>query len=145
DRPAHINDDRGVALKVLELAVQTDAAPEDDDYLLANRLDLRQAVRREENGPIAPQLADQRQRLILLLGVQTGGRLVEDQDGGVVDQGISQAHALAIALGQRAAQPAAHLADTAAVQALLQSGVPLLAIDTLELGAIVEVFLDAHL
>ena len=38
--------------------MQTDAAAEDDDDLLANRLDFRQAVRREENGPISPQLAD---------------------------------------------------------------------------------------
>src|SRR5207248_5803478 len=48
-------------------------------------------------------------------------------------------------LGQRAAQATPHLADTTAVQGLLQPGGTLLAIDALELGAVVEIFLDAHL
>src|SRR5205085_10819968 len=88
DRPAHVDDERGVPFEVLELAVQANAAAEDDDDLLTILLDLRQTMRRKEDGAIAPQLADQRERLVLLLGVETGGRLVEDQDGGIVDQRI---------------------------------------------------------
>ena len=50
-----------------------------------------------------------------LLGVEAGGGLVEDQDIGVVDDGLRQADALAVAFGKLADQLVADVAEGAAV------------------------------
>src|SRR5262249_22621837 len=62
----------------------------------------------------------------------------------VVDHGVGQADALAVPLGQRADEAAAHLADATAVQAGVDTALALLALDALEGGAVGEVLLDAH-
>ena len=60
------------------------------------------------------RLADQLPRLDDLLRVEAGGRLVEDQDVGIVDQRLRQADALPIALRELAAVPLGHVVDARA-------------------------------
>jgi hypothetical protein len=57
----------------------------------------------------AGELANQLPRLDDLPGVQSGRRLVEDQDLGVVDDGLRQAHALPVALRELGAVPVGHV------------------------------------
>ena len=61
-----------------------------------------------------------------------------------MDHGIGEADALAIAARERADQAAAHLAQPAAVEAKVHAHLPVFARDALELGAVFEVFIDAH-
>ena len=53
---------------------------------------------------IAGQVLDQLTGLDDLLGVEAGGRLVEDEDVGIVDQRLRQADALLVALREPRAQ-----------------------------------------
>src|SRR5262249_23957673 len=55
-----------------------------------------------------------------------------------------QAEALAIALGQRADEPATDLADAAALETVVDALLPLLAVHALQLGPVGQVLLDAH-
>ena len=80
-----------------------DAALVDDDDALAGLRDLRQDVRAEDDRVVAGEAADQIARLDDLLRVEAGGRLVEDQHLGVVDDRLRQADALPVALRQLAA------------------------------------------
>jgi len=74
----------------------------DDDDLLAGLLAFGQAVRAQDDGVVAGEALDELARFIDLLGVEAGGRLVENQDVGIVDDGLRQADALALALGELA-------------------------------------------
>ena len=80
-----------------------DAALVDDDDALAGLRDLRQDVRAEDDGVIAGEAADEVARLDDLLGVEAGGRLVEDQHFRVVDERLREADALPVALRELAA------------------------------------------
>ena len=51
---------------------------------------------------IAGELLDELPRFDDLLGVEAGGRLVEDEDVGVVDQRLREADALLVALREPA-------------------------------------------
>ena len=57
-----------------------------------------------------------------LPGVEPDGRLVEDQDLGVVHDGLGQAHPLAVALGEGADEPILHVGDEAALHHLGHPG-----------------------
>jgi len=65
---------------------------------LADRLDFREDVRREQD--VCPPASSRivLKRLADLQRVEAGGRLVEDQDGRVVDHGVGQPDALPVAL-----------------------------------------------
>ena len=56
----------------------------------------------QNDGVLAGQRLQQLADLDDLLGVEAGGRLVQNQDVGVVDDGLGQAHALPVALGELA-------------------------------------------
>ena len=93
---------------------------------------------------VLSQLLDEGERLADLQRVEADGRFVQDEDGRVVDHGVGQADALAVALRQRADKPAAHLLDATALEAEIEPLLPLLALYPLELGPKEHVFLDAH-
>ena len=86
--------------------------------------DLGKDVRAEDDRVIAGQAPDEIARLDDLLRIEAGGRLVEDQDFGVVNERLRQADALPVALRQLAAVPIGHVGD---VRALHDGGDPLLA------------------
>ena len=87
----------------------------DDDHLLAGLLDFRQDVGAQNDGVIAGKALDQIARLVDLLGVETRGRLVENQYVGIVNDGLRQADALAITLGKLAEQLVLYVVDVATV------------------------------
>ena len=74
------------------------AALVDDDDALAGLRDFREDVRAQDDGVVPGQLLDQVPGLDDLLRIEARGRLVEDQNVGVVDDGLCQADALAVAL-----------------------------------------------
>ena len=80
-----------------------------------------------------------------LLGVETAGGLVEDQDVGVVDDGLGDADALAVAFGQLADQLGADVAEGAAPDDLVGAALDVGAGDALELADEGEVLDDLHL
>ena len=96
--------------EVVELVVDGDPAAGDDDHPAADRLDLGHDVRREQDRVPVAQLADQVADLADLDRVEPGGRLVEDQDVGVVDQRLGQADPLAEPSREVAEDPALDLA-----------------------------------
>ena len=57
-------------------------------------------MRGEHDGPFARQGPDQLARLVDLLRIESGGRLVEDQELGFVDERLREAHPLAIAAAE---------------------------------------------
>ena len=126
-------------------SVATSLPAVDDHHLLAGLLDFGQDVRAENDGVVAGQAADQRTRLVDLLGVQAGRRLVQNQHVGIVDDGLRQSDALPVALGELAGGSLAHVLDVAALEhifdALAQgrAGKPLQPADES------EVFDDSHL
>ncbi len=94
-RAAGLDHDRDLAPQVIQPLVHRDPAPGDDDHPIADRLDLRQDVGRQQDRVAGAQLADQRPDLQDLDRVQARRRLVEDQDRRVVQQRLGQADPLA--------------------------------------------------
>jgi hypothetical protein len=86
-----------------------DAAAVDDDDALAGLRHLREDVRAQHDRVVAGQASNQIARFHDLFRVEPGGRLVEDQDFRVVDDGLREADALPVALRQLAAMPVLHV------------------------------------
>src|SRR5262249_56665680 len=91
-------------------------ALEYDDDRVARHLNLREHVRGQEDRVLVAKFLDQLAGLAYLRRIETDGRLVEDQDRGVGNQGVGQADPLAVALGQRPDQLPADVAKPAAVE-----------------------------
>src|ERR1051325_8285441 len=68
--------------------VGKDAAAGDDDSAAAPRLDLLQEMRRDDDRLMWAQLANDAAHLIFLVRVEPVGRLIEDQHGRIVQQGL---------------------------------------------------------
>ena len=79
----------------------------DDDDALAGLTDLGKDVRAQDDRVVAAELLDQPARLDDLLRVEAGGRLVEDQHLGVVEQRLREADPLPVALRELAAMAVA--------------------------------------
>ena len=61
-------------------------------HVPAGLAELLHDVGGEDHHPVAGQVNQQVAEADALLRVQPGGRLVHDQDAGVVDQGLGDAH-----------------------------------------------------
>src|SRR6266404_3121830 len=62
----------------------------DDDDLLAGLLDFGENVRAQDDRVIAGEALDELARFVDLLGIETGGGLVENQHVGIVDDGLRE-------------------------------------------------------
>ena len=91
-------------LQVLDRIRGHQLALVDDDHLLAGLLHFGQNVGAENNGVIAGQAANQLAGFVDLFGIQAGGGLVENQNIGIVDDGLGQSDALPVAFGELADQ-----------------------------------------
>ena len=69
----------------------------DDDDPLAGLLDFRQDVRAQNDGVVAGEALDQVARLVDLFGIQSSSRFVQNEHVWIVNDGLGQPHALAIA------------------------------------------------
>ncbi len=140
----HVADLVALGADVVERPVGDDAALGDDDRAGAGRLDLAQVVRREEHGALFPDLLDVPDDLRLLVGIEIGGGLVEDQDRRIVHQRLPEADALAVAVGEGADVLAEHLGQAADVDdplhPLLERGL----VQAAHVSDELEVLPDAH-
>src|SRR5262249_2909155 len=80
--------------QVLGRVNRDDAAFVDDDHAVAGHLDFGQDVRRKNDRVLPGQVFDQTADLLDLVGIESDGRLVEDDHIGVVDDGLRDADAL---------------------------------------------------
>ena len=76
-----------------------DLAAVDDEDAVGDLAHLGQDVRREDDGVLAPEFGDQLADLEALLRVEAGRRLVQNEHGRLVDDGLRQADALPEPLG----------------------------------------------
>ena len=101
--PAHFDQHQlgpaRAALQIVHRIRSHQLALVDDDDLFTGLLDFRQDVRTQNNRVVACQAFDQITGLIDLLGIESGGRLVQDKHVGIVNNSLSQADPLTVALG----------------------------------------------
>ena len=86
----------------VEGGVLHDAALLDDDHAVAHGLDLLHDVGGEDDGAGFAELRDQIPDFLELERVEAGGGLVEDEQLRVVQDGLGEADALLVALGEAA-------------------------------------------
>jgi hypothetical protein len=92
----------------------------------------------------AAMVLDQVPHLPDLVRVESDGRLVEDEQVGVVEQGVGQAHALAVAFGQRPDQFLLHIAQAAQFLDRVDALAVAAAAHPLQRRAVFEILLDPH-
>jgi hypothetical protein len=69
----------------------------DDDDLAAGLFHFGQDMRAQDNRVVAREARDQMARFLLLLRIEAGSRLIENQHGRIVDDRLCQADALPLA------------------------------------------------
>src|SRR5581483_8854437 len=131
--------------EVLGSILGRDLPVADDHHPPAGHADLGQDVRGQDDGVLAAQAFDELSGLIDLLGVETDGWLVQDDDVGIVDQRLGDAHPLLVALRELAYELAAHVFDLTGVQSVLEPLADAARRQPLEPGDELEVRLDRHL
>src|SRR4051812_3408460 len=77
-----------LALQFGKIAHRGDLAAVDDNDPLAGPLDFGEDVCRVQDGVLLSQLADQVARLALLVRIKSRRRLIEDEDGRIMQQRI---------------------------------------------------------
>src|SRR6266404_5801182 len=92
-----------------------------DDDLFAGLLDFRQNVRAEDDGVVAGEALDELASIVDLLGVEAGGGLVENEHVGIMDDGLREADALTIALGEFAEQLVLNIDNGAALANIIDA------------------------
>ena len=85
--------------------VGDDAAIRDDDGARAHLVHLFQDVGGNDHQLVLAQFVDEPPHFVLLIGIESIGGFVQDQDLRIVDQCLRQADAAAKALGQRFDRP----------------------------------------
>src|SRR5204863_6284045 len=86
----------------------------------------------------APEALDELAGLDDLLGVEARGGLVEDEHVGVGEDGLGEADALAVALGEPADDLAANVADPSLLDGLIDPRLARRRGDALDLGAEIQ-------
>ena len=133
-----------VPLQLLRGAGGHHPAVVDDEDAVAHRLDLGQDVGAEDDGVGPGQVPDEGADLDDLLGVQAHSGLVQNDDLRVPQQGLGDAHPLAVALGQVADEPALHAGEHGEPGHPLQLLLPVPGGDPLQGGGEGEVLLHRH-
>ena len=120
------------------------AALVDDHDALTGLRDFREDVGAENDGVIAGELLDQLPSFDDLLGIEAGGRFVENQDIRVVDERLREPHPLSVALRQLRAQAVGHVRDMGALHDTPDSLGAFGGCHPLDLGYKGQVFDDRH-
>jgi len=103
----------------LEL-IHHDAAFVDDDHAVAEGLHFLHDVAGKQDGFGLSQFADQLSDLHDLVGIESTGGLIEDQDFGIMKDGLRQAHPLFVTLGESPDALIEHSFQTAVVDHIVQ-------------------------
>ena len=75
----------------------------------------------EDDGVVSGEAFDQVARFVDLFGVETGSRLIQDQNFRIVDDGLGETNALAVAFGELAQQLVFHVCNRTAIQYVVNS------------------------
>ena len=124
-------------------AVRDDHTLVDHKDSLAHGLHLGQDVGAEHHRVVAAQILDQVADLDDLLRVKADGRLVENQHRRIAQQGLRDADALLVALGQVRNQALVNIVDLDKIADLLDV-LLLRDLDLLEVVHEIKVLLDRH-
>src|SRR5438132_13533120 len=93
---------------------------------------------------VAGQAPDEVARLVDLFGIETGGGFVKDEYIGIVDNGLGQAHALAIAFHQPAEEYILLIVDGAAIANIIDPLAQLRARETYHLSLICTTLISSY-
>ena len=93
---AQLEDAAGRALQLVDRALRRDLPLVHDDDVIAGVLDVGQQVRREDqvDALVVAEVVDQLEHLVAALRVHAVGRLVEEQQIGIVDERLRELDAL---------------------------------------------------
>src|SRR4030095_14864494 len=89
-----------------------DAASREDEAPAADLLALREDVAREDHRPTLAEAPDESPDLGDLLRIETGRRLIEDQDTGIAEDRLRDADPLPVALGEIADESVRDVLDS---------------------------------
>src|SRR5690606_39364111 len=81
---------RKALLKVPGGAIGHQLSPVDDQHPVAGYLDFGQDVRRKDDRFLATDLLDELANLDDLIRIESGGGLIQNQDGWIVDHGLGE-------------------------------------------------------
>ncbi len=130
--------------QVLRCFAGTDFATIDDDDAVAHQLDLTQDVCRKQDRVRQPELLDQVAHAPDLVRVEAVGRLVEDQQLGLMHEGIGEADALPVALREVADDLLAHLVQAAHLHHLADVLAQFTPREPLQRGPEIQIFPHPH-
>ena len=124
----------GDLAEVLERVDDHEPALAEDRQAVGDALDLRQGVRGQEHrAALGADLAEERVKALLHEGIQTGDRLIQDQQLGFVHEGLDQSELLSVA-GRQLADRAIEIGVEALGQGVAHARVD----STAELREVVE-------
>lgn len=122
-----------------------DLAVVDDDDPIRDHFDFREYVGGNHNRVIQREALDQLADLADLHGIEAVRGLVEDEELGLVDEGIGQTDPLAVTFGKGFDHFPANAVEPAGVDDVGDLAAGVAALEPFELGAERKVFLDPHI
>ncbi|MCZ7686445.1 MAG: hypothetical protein M5U28_49885 [Sandaracinaceae bacterium] len=125
--------------------VRDDAALVDDEDAPAGDLHLGEVVRRQDDRALLADLLDELADLDRLVRVEAAHRLVEDEDGRLVDQRLREADALLVALGELADGLRDHVLEADLLDHRQRAALRRLALEAPHRGDPLEVLEHEHL
>src|SRR5262249_6899474 len=117
----------------------------DDHDAVADLRDFGQDVRRKHDRMLAGEAVDEPANLMNLARVESDGRFVEHQDRWIVNDGLRQAHALAITFGKLAADAMAHVGKPTNLEHALDRVVDFGTVQTAQFSDEAQVRFHAHI
>src|SRR6185436_14926175 len=114
------------------------------DQPSTNLLDFRKDVRGEDDRVLPAKILDEAAYLPDLIGIQSHGRFVQDQDGRVVHEGFRESDSLTVTLGQVLDDAPSYIAESAAAHDVVQPTGHGASRNPFQAGPIAKVLLDAH-
>ena len=128
----------------IERVIRHDTTAIDDDGTLTERLDFREDVSREDHRPIFGQPLNERANAHELLRIETARGLVQNQDLWVVNDGLRESNALAIALREGTEEAGLPTSQTDLLHDRADSPHALRTLNTSDVGDKSQVFSDAE-
>lgn len=130
--------------KLLRGAVGSDLTAGHDDDTIAGSLDFWENMGANKGCAVFGELADERTGVVDLCGIEPVGGFVEDEDLGIMDQGGGEPNALAVAFGEMSDSSFGDISDSGHAHGFVNGWGDVLAGDSVELGAVLEIAFNAH-
>jgi hypothetical protein len=120
---AELVDAAGGSLQFVDRPLRRDLPLVHDDHVVAGVLDVGQQVRRQDQADVlvVPEIADELEHLVAAFRVHAVGRLVEEQQIGIVHQRLRQLDALLHARGVGVHVAVARLAEADVIEDLVRA------------------------